>query len=82
MTTGLSTRIKIGLILGLILLTVLMSLFSGCVGTARGLASDGREAFTAVEGFLKPLEEKREQDRLDRAAKLVLKGRKSAQASR
>lgn len=78
-----SARTKIWLILALILLTVLMSIFNGgCVGTARGLASDGREAFSAVERFLKPLEEKREQDRLDRAANLVLKGRRSAQPSR
>lgn len=77
-----STRMKIGLILGLVLLTVLLSIFSGCVGTVRGVASDGREIFTAVEGFLKPLEEKREQDRLDRAANLVLNSRRSAQAAR
>jgi len=77
-----SARTKIVLILALIVLTVLMSIFNGgCVGTARGVASDGREIFTAVEGFLKPLEEKREQDRLDRAANLVLRNRRSAQAS-
>jgi len=41
--------------------------------TVKGLASDIREGSTWVERNLQPVEQQCHQDRVDRAAKLVLK---------
>jgi len=57
---------------GLVVLMFFMGFLSGCM-TVKGLASDIREGSAWVERNLQPVEQQYYQDRVDRAAKLVLK---------